>query len=576
MTAHPTDDELRAMLEARAGAVSPGTAREALAGARAAIAGPMAERGAGVAFDPRPVATVRRRSRTPWGIAAVAAAAVVAVALLGSRVQPDRPAASAPAVIAGASQGPAGSDRAVLVRDITVDELRSQLRAGELDGKTVVIPGRLYQEYGRCRAVADCTWLRVDGISNVVIDRGGRSVDEVQSEIDRFGTSAPLVLRGVDRDLELVGWLTVGASEPTQVWNLGPHDGSLSGGSLALVDGWVIGALGKSCPINRPCGTGNAWLTAVEPLSDGTPDQRQPMSVAHVDPEIGLLDASHGLAGPFLVRESEAPEDLGALFEVVARLSPSTTVWVQQPRTQLAGPTIPAADLMAALRDGSLDGQVFAIDGELKSVAWDCPLDARPCQRFYVDGLPGVAVTWSGALQGSDGSPGAPVSAMQGRLLVTPRNGYLQLLGRLDGALDRPDLLDELPSIDLPPFPDPLALRAVDGWLVVDGVIYCALIRPGAATPCPPARSLLTPSEPRPSGELTSPQNVLVEVHRGAPGIGVLPIRQAGPFLIRYDVVGSVCDAVPNADASCAGEPRSGWIVEAAYDPASVRVVTFP
>ena len=49
----------------------------------------------------------------------------------------------------------------------------------------------------------DCTWLRIDGVSNVDIDRGGRSVDEVQSDIDRFGTSAPIVLRGVDRDLEL-------------------------------------------------------------------------------------------------------------------------------------------------------------------------------------------------------------------------------------------------------------------------------------------------------------------------------------------------------------------------------------
>ena len=71
MTARPTDDELRAMLEARAGAVSPGAAREALAGARAAIAGPTAEPGAGVAFDPRPVARSgadrgHRGGSPPW------------------------------------------------------------------------------------------------------------------------------------------------------------------------------------------------------------------------------------------------------------------------------------------------------------------------------------------------------------------------------------------------------------------------------------------------------------------------------------------------------------------------------
>ena len=84
--------------------------------------------------------------------------------------------------------------------------------------------------------------------------------------------------------------------------------------------------------------------------------------------------------------DSERPS---TRWDLVARFDPQSTVWVQQPRTDLAGPTIPAADLMAALGDGSLDGQVFAIDGELKDVAWECPLDARPCHRFYVDGLPG-------------------------------------------------------------------------------------------------------------------------------------------------------------------------------------------
>ena len=283
--------------------------------------------------------------------------------------------------------------------------------------------------------------------------------------------------------------------------------------------------------------------------------------------------------GTYLVRPAAALR-LGtpARWDLVARFDPQSTVWVQQPRTDLAGPTIPAADLMAALGDGSLDGQVFAIDGELKDVAWECPLDARPCHRFYVEGLPGVAVTWDGGLLGSDGAPDAPVSVMTGRLLVTPRHGYLELLGRLDGALDRPGLLDELPSTDTAPVLDPLGLRAVDGWLVVDGVIYCALQRPGAGTACPPARSLLTPSEPSSSGVLTSPQNVPVTLHRGTPGLGGLPIRQAGPFLVRYGVVGSTCDRVPlpNGDASCLPGPRFGWILGAAYDAASVRAVTFP
>ena len=55
-----------------------------------------------------------------------------------------------------------------------------------------------------------------------------------------------------------------------------------------------------------------------------------------------------------------------------------------------------------------------------------------------------------------------------------------------------------------------------------------------------------------------------------------MPIRQAGPFLVRYGVVGSTCDGATKGDASCLKGPRFGWILVAAYDPASVRAVTFP
>ena len=568
MTAHPTDDELRAMLEARAGAVSPGAAREALAGARAAIAGPTADHGAGVAFHPRPVAVVRRRSRTPWGIAAVAAAAVVAVALLGSRVQPDRPAASAPAVIAGASQGPAGSDRAVLVGDITVDELRSRLAAGELDGRTVVVPGRLLLVQGRC--LAECTFVQIDGLPDVFIDKGDRTSEATEAAIDRFGMSAPAVFSGSDGRLRLIGWLVDGADAPLQADDLPDFRDRIPGGLVAAT-GWV-----------HPGGAIKRFTTTSDPATSGTYDAAsgRPSRAESVSVQIPLWAAGDTapVAGTFLLRPPTSPDRLGlpTYWDLVARFDPQSTVWVQQPRTELDGPTIPAADLMTALGDGSLDGQVFAIDAELKDVVWECPLDARPCHRFYVDGLPGVAVTWDGGLLGSDGSPDAPVSVMSGRLLVTPRNGSLRLLGVLDGDLSRPVGVDALAEMDPSQVHDPLSLRAVDGWLVVDGVIYCALQRPGAATACPPARSLLTPSEPSSSGVLTSPQNVNVTLHRGTPGLGGLPIRQAGPFLVRYGVVAGTCDTVSTGDATCLGGPRGGWIVEAAYGPASVRVVTFP
>ena len=71
------------------------------------------------------------------------------------------------------------------------------------------------------------------------IDRGGRSVDEVQSEIDRFGTSAPIVLRGVGRDLELVGWLVEGADAPLQADALTLDFAIEIPGGLVAATGWV-------------------------------------------------------------------------------------------------------------------------------------------------------------------------------------------------------------------------------------------------------------------------------------------------------------------------------------------------
>jgi hypothetical protein len=258
---------------------------------------------------------------------------------------------------------------------------------------------------------------------------------------------------------------------------------------------------------------------------------------------------------------------------VVAQLS-SDTVYVGPRTIHLAGPTSPAADVVAAMTDGSLDGQVLAIDGELKTVAADCPLDARPCERFYTDGLPGVAITWDGGVLGSDGSPGTSVSPTSGRLLVTPRrgpldtkHGYLELLGVLDGSLDRPVSVADLSAAGSNgAVYDPMLVAPVDGWLVDNGPVFCPLIRAGQdpAVICPLGQPFLTPAKPDASALPTSPGNVEVSVHPAAAGVGGTPTREAGPFLVRQ---GTTCRLGP----AC-----SLWTVVARYDPAAVRVVLFP
>lgn len=567
MTDHVTDDELRAMLEARAGAVAPGAAREVLAAARAEIAGPAAADGAGVAFRVRRVEGARRHSRMPWGVAAVAAAAIVAVAVLGGRTALDRPAASQ--AIARSSPAPAASGPVVSGEAITVEELGNRLRTGELDGKTVIVPGRPFLTQARCLGAGpsdplhDCMFMQIDGLPDVFISNGDRTAAETQASIDHFGQSAPLVLHGADGGLNLVGWLV---ADPAAAL---PPDSAVLARDQVPTDG-VVGVLG--------------WLQTdgvvrLTSSRDGVGEQGIDVDI---DPSVGR-PASGPTRGVFLLIPVPKTNRLSDIirWEVVGQLS-SDTVYVEPPPANLAGPTIPAADVVAAMTDGSLDGQILAIDGELKTVAADCPLDARPCERFYVDGLPGVAITWDSGVLGSGGSPGAAVSPTSGRLLVTPRrgpldanHGYLELLGILDGALDHPFSVADLANATYNgSVHDPMLVAPVDGWLVDNGPVFCPLIRAGQdpAVICPLGQPFLAPARPDASALPTSPGNVEVSVDLAAAGVGGTPTREAGPFLVRQVLVPTTCDP----PTTCRGGLFPKPMVVARYDPATVRVVTFP
>jgi hypothetical protein len=323
------------------------------------------------------------------------------------------------------------------------------------------------------------------------------------------------------------------------------------------------------------------WLQAADGIVrlSETPDPHGVGITVGVDPELSPA-AFEPARGTFLVRDRQQQVFADPRWEVVSRADADATVFVDA--SSLADRTITATRLMAAIKDGSLDGQLFAIDGRLETVAWDCPLDAAPCSRYYVAGLPGVAITWNGmtAVGGSGASP------LEGRLIVTPRHGllqpdqgYLELIGVLQGDLDRPVPVDDLSAADnAGERRDPMGIEAVDGWLVVDGPMFCPLQRPGQASTCPPGRSLLSAVEPDASGDISSTRVVRATIHKGAPGIGQLPIRDRGPFLVRQGIVGSTCDPAggQQIDVGCAGGPIWGWIVGARYEPDQVRVVTFP
>lgn len=560
MTERPSDDAIRGMLEARAGGVGPDAERAVLAGARAAIGGTDSAGTSDVRFGLRPVTTTRPPSRAPLGLAAVAVAAVIAVAVFGTRpvAQPSATQAVVPSLgVAGASP----SDRIVVAGSVRAEEFMHDLSAGRLDGKLAVIPGRVVVASGRC--LAECTFVKIDGLPELWIAKGDRSTLDLEAAIGALTGIPVTVLRIEDAHAELVGWLAAGADDPLPANGLALVRDTVPAGGLVAVDGWL-----------HPDGT-DGVLTGI---SNWSPANRG----GH---DIGVyLDESYGTEpryGTYLLRNQAPPSRLPgqASWHVVGTLDALTTVRVDQPRTDLAGPTIPAADVTAALKDGSLDGTVLAIDGELQTVIWDCPLDARPCLRFYVDGLPGIAVTWDGALQGSFGEAGGQVSVMEGRLLVTPHKGHLELLGRLDGALDQPVAVTDLDADEYRAGNrDPLGLLPVDGWLVAKGTMYCPMLRPGIGDPCSTGYSVLSPTAPDASGGLTSDTNEPVVIHRGAPGVGQLPIADPGPFLVREAVVRDACASSNGTTVAvdCGGGPILGWLLVARYDPATVRVVTFP
>jgi hypothetical protein len=578
MTSRVTDDELQAMLEERAG-VSAGAAREVLAAARAEIAGPIPKDGKGVSFGVRPVAGARRRSRMSWGVAAMATAAVLVVAVVGARLGTERPTASgvtagaSPAAVVGTSPSAAASPVVASpgpesIPVVSFDTLLQSLNAGSLDGRLVLVEGRPSLVTGDCPSdppgqAGQCTWVRIDGLGDTLIDNGGFTHDQMKATIDGIIGPPITILRGNDGGLDLVGWLTVGLVQPIGVGTLGSHIGTLASGSLALVDGWLIPGSSVSCPDpNAACPGSMPWLTAVQPLADGTPVHGTPGYGVSVDPSLQLGGPTDALAGPFLVKEGSGPAGLGASFEVVGRFDSQMVAAGPQPAE--AGAFMSAADLAAALKHGSPLAPVIAIDGTLTAEPQGCDTGVPPaCALLFLDGLPDVGITWSsGGLPyklGLEGPLGSPPPATHGRFLVTPVGKHLELIGVLDGDLERPVTVQGLPATGGAP-PDPSDVVAVHGWLVDDGPIFCAFI-PAGGTPCPQFATL-SDQAPDAGGTQGSAGWIRVLVDPAGPGIGKPPMQVEGSYLVRRTIAG--------------GGQNPVWTVVGRYVRGAVPVVVSP
>jgi hypothetical protein len=309
MTAPLPDDELLAMLEARADRVSPDAERSALAGFHAVTRSAADGHGG---FLVLPQALSSRGARLPWSVAAVGMVAVVALAVLGGRLAtsdeagtrvpaslPTQAAAGslAPSAVGGpmvlepsqleaalASGGPTDEDV------LAADQLRAAISDGSLLGRIVVFDGELELMQVSCPKPGACAVPTLRDLGGVPITIDGSMV------LSDPLPSGSLAFRVGWDGLIFLGTALDALAGTTTVRELEASDPSASPGSVRLVPGVLGTKLCLGCPAGTALPGGEFWLLS----SRGGVSEDAPVSVpVTLVPGNGVQS---GAVGPFVVR----------------------------------------------------------------------------------------------------------------------------------------------------------------------------------------------------------------------------------------------------------------------------------
>jgi hypothetical protein len=579
MTQPPDDREIRSMLEARADRVRPAAAAEI----RAAVAARIEWRRGGLDVPVRPVVIDRPPlGRRAWWGAGLAAALVVALSgllIVGvpSTSTPDgTPGSGSPSVTAAAS---AQASPPVSVPDgLTVSAFRVELATGRLNGRVVLLTGSLKVTPIRCLGPTECQLIEVVGLAGVGVSYWSSTASpaDVRARIEAHPGPALMAFRVEVTDLVLLGWPIEPPETALAVRELGTLVSGIGGDDLAIVSGWLVGGSSTvECPaptLPWRCPGAEPWLTGEPPGSDGKPKLPDEVVNVGVDPSIALADRGHGLGsapdvmtGPFLVRFI-AVRGWASPYQVIARLDPASmirlgTISPSEPVGSAApSEELSAAELRAALDDGSLTDRLVVVDGSLLSVAAiPCPVTRGPqCVTLYLRGLEGILVVAEQPLASVMDSP-TPAS---GHLMFRGGPGVLTYLGTAPDDLDHPVTVAQLLASSTAPGAD--ALEVVSGWLVVGGIHSCPVQLEGA-TPCPGPPPWLTDDRPFDDGMLASNEGASVALTVTMSVQTATRVVSQGPFLVRRVWKTAICDAAAGVD--CSG---AQWQVVAAFDPLAV------
>lgn len=561
MTGRPTDDELREMLEARASQASPDADREAMAGLRAAMRGTPDARGA---FAVLPVSTSARGGRLPGIIVASGLVAVILVAVLGGQLSAPKAASSAGVVDTGVSvpEQAAGFSADALPEVWNGAHLEGALTDQDIVGQVVVLTGTLTTSL--CNPGGSCV-TDIDGIAGVPV-----VFPYLLKAPDLVGPGTRTAMRArADGGLDYLGQLNANPGQPLTVEELLSED-STPGRGL-LVGGWLA---------RRPADVGTQPCQAPAPSPSGCGPSDPGWMLTSTAPGV---DASAAVGGSIAVtlsddfRQGSRPEAAESTFLVTSigggwkvdgivvaalpvsrRPSPSPSSTAPPVITlPVLGVTFTADELRTRLADGSLDGRLIVVDGQMQFDGRACGLRIA-CPIPTIDGLDGVQI---------DTDTEARVALQhaippRGPLVFVVHDSVLRYLGRQPADVDHAITVSQLMDTRIPSLIDPSSPiheltddpQLVSGWLVIGGTGECELQEAGR---CPGPGPVLTDDRPNADGTRTTSQGVAVSLMTDPPLSPVDRVVTEGSFLVRDRsrspawVDALACDA--SEDVVCSG-----------------------